>query len=80
LQPGTYAIKALYSGTTSIANAVSVPLTIVVEDNTALDKPIMRDTHTMLYTLDGRRVVGADELTQLQSGIYIRRGEKIMVE
>ena len=83
LQPGTYTIKALYSGTTSIANAESIPLTIVVEDDTALDKTILKGNSastTMLYTLDGRRVVGADELTQLQSGIYIRRGEKIMVE
>ena len=55
----------------------------VVEDDTALGKTILKGNSastTMLYTLDGRRVVGADELTQLQSGIYIRRGEKIMVE
>ena len=83
LQPGTYTIKALYSGTTSIANAVSVPFTIIVEGESALDKPLMTEnfaTHTMLYTLDGRKVIGVNEPTQLQSGIYIRQGVKIMVE
>jgi len=86
LKPGTYTIKALYSGTANIANAVSDPLTVTIEGDTALDEAVgnFQTPSDVVYTLDGRRVVAASSLlgdaAQLQSGIYICKGEKYLVE
>lgn len=87
LQPGTYTIKALYSGTASVANAASEPLVITVEGDTALDEVSAagkQHLSEVVYTLDGRKVVAASsslgDAAQLQSGIYICKGEKFLVE
>lgn len=89
---GTYTFRALYSGTTSIANAVSEPLTVVVEDATAIDVPqsdtqgphLIIEGNNGVYTLDGRKVIGCEGVSvvdsQLHSGIYISGDKKFIVE
>lgn len=81
LHPGTYTIKALYSGTASVANCVSDPITINVEGETSLENisaPSGTATYDAVYTLSGQRVVGSH--SALESGIYVSGGEKFIVE
>ena len=82
---GTYTFRALYSGTTSIANAISNPLTVSIEEgNTSvMTNEGDRSSASTVFSLDGRRVLdnaASVEEGQLQRGIYIHKGSKVVVK